>query len=75
MDMSRFRISLRACRANTGLKLDEFAEKVGVTGQTIQNWENGVKQIPTDKLIDIAQLAHVPIDMVINDLMAKKAEA
>lgn len=33
-------ITLKAARVNSGYTLDEAAEKIGVTRQTLSNWEN-----------------------------------
>lgn len=45
------KITLRACRANVNASAKEMAEFVGVTKETIYNWESGksapkLKQMP-----------------------------
>ncbi|MDE6412306.1 MAG: helix-turn-helix transcriptional regulator, partial [Eubacterium sp.] len=36
-----FKISLKACRINANLKQKELADKIGVSRDTIRNWEKG----------------------------------
>jgi len=47
-DREEFQISLAAARVNADLTQDEAAKKLGVTRQTIMNWEKGkiVPRIP-----------------------------
>ena len=39
--MKKIQISLAAARVNAGFTQDEVARKLGVTKQTIVNWEKG----------------------------------
>lgn len=45
---------LKEFRALTGLSQEELAAIVGVSGNTIGNWERGDRQIPFDKAPDVA---------------------
>ena len=39
------KITLKAARVNAELTLDEAAERIGKSKQTIVNWENGKAEI------------------------------
>ena len=52
--------NLKAARLQAGMTLDEVAQKVGVSRQTIQRYESGVIQnIPSDNIEKIADILGV----------------
>ena len=52
--------NLKAARLQAGMTLDEVAQKVGVSRQTIQRYESGVIQnIPSDNIEKIANILGV----------------
>lgn len=52
--------NLKAARLQAGMTLDEVAQKVGVSRQTIQRYESGVIQnIPSDNIEKIASILDV----------------
>ena len=42
------KLTLQACRVNVGASVEEMAKAIGVTEDTIYNWEKG-KYAPTSK--------------------------
>lgn len=52
-------ISLKAARVNVNLTQDEAAKRIGVTKDTIRNWEQGKHFIPADKLKIMLQVYNV----------------
>lgn len=50
------KITLREVRARFNLTQAELGEKLGVSKQTVNSWENGYTMIPSKKLIVIYQL-------------------
>lgn len=49
------KISLKACRVNVNATVKEFAQAVGVSEDTIYNWENGKyspKAVQMPKILD-----------------------
>ena len=56
---------LRELRINSGLTQNEVAAKLGVSGQTILNWENGIYEPKINQLIQLADLFNVSIDYLV----------
>lgn len=59
--MENMRITLEACRVNTGMTQTEFAEKLGVSLGTISNWEKGKTEPSLAQLRKISELSTVPL--------------
>lgn len=58
------RISLAAARVNAGLSQDTASEKLGVTAETLRNWETG-KTVPGyDKVMALCDLYQYPADYI-----------
>lgn len=62
-----FAKNLRRLRDQSGLKQGELAEKLGVTPQSISNWEHGRAQPSVKNSKDIARILGVPVDALISD--------
>ena len=62
--MEQIQISLAAARVNAGLTQDAVAEKMGVTKQTIVNWEKGrvVPKIPEMEML--SRIYKIPQDNI-----------
>ena len=58
-------ITLKACRANSGMSQDEWAKMLGVSVATVMNWEQYKHKIPVDKLVIVSRLSKVPLDLII----------
>lgn len=56
---------LRELRNKNGLTQNEIANKLGVSGQTILNWENGIYEPKISQLIELADLFDVSVDYLI----------
>ena len=56
---------LRELRNKSGLTQNEIANKLGVSGQTILNWENGIYEPKISQLIQLADLFDVTVDYLI----------
>lgn len=56
---------LRELRIKSGLTQNEIASKLGVSGQTILNWENGIYEPKINQLIELANLFDVSIDYLV----------
>ena len=56
---------LRELRNKCGLTQNEMATKLGVSGQTILNWENGIYEPKINQLIQLADLFGVSIDYLV----------
>lgn len=57
-------ISIRACRNNTGMKQKEFAAAVGVTLNTVSNWERGKTEPTISQLRKISELSGIPFEYI-----------
>ena len=56
---------LRELRNKSGLTQNEIASKLGVSGQTILNWENGIYEPKINQLIQLADIFNVSVDYLI----------
>ena len=56
---------LRELRNKSGLTQNEIATRLGVSGQTILNWENGIYEPKINQLIQLADLFSVSVDYLI----------
>ena len=66
---------LRELRNKSGLTQNEIAIKLGVSGQTILNWENGIYEPKISQLIQLADLFGVTVDYLIeHENNGKKAD-
>lgn len=60
----KIKIILPAVRANTRLTQQEFADKIGVSKDTVFNWENG-KSVPNiNQLRTMSELSGIPMDFI-----------
>ena len=58
------KITLKAARVNAELTLDEVAEIVGKSKQTIENWENGKTPIKYSDLLKLSEIYDMPIEYI-----------
>lgn len=56
---------LRELRIRNNLTQNEIAQKLGVSGQTILNWENKIYEPKINQLIELANLFEVSIDYLV----------
>ena len=56
---------LRELRNKSGLTQNEIASKLGVSGQTILNWENRIYEPKISQLIELADLFGVSVDYLV----------
>ena len=58
------KISLAAARVNAGLLQEVAAVKLGITPETLRNWENGKTVPSSDKVMEICKLYQYPADYI-----------
>ncbi len=58
---------LRECRKRRGLTQEQLAEKVGVTFQQIQQYENGSSRLNSDRLQQIGHALGIPVGSLFDD--------
>lgn len=56
------KITLRAARTNANLTQNEAAERIGVSRDTISNWENGITSPSVEKFKQIEKVYGVSYD-------------
>lgn len=61
----KFNDNIRRLRKEKGLSQEYFAEKLGVTRQTISKWENGAAMPDLKKLTEIADFFSVSMDTLL----------
>lgn len=74
---------LKELRLKAGVTQKELATYLGVTGQTLLNWENGIYEPKIAELIKLADYFNVTVDYLIErpitnneiDLICKKLES
>ena len=64
---------VRALRFDRGLSQDALAEKIGVTFQQLQKYENGVNRVSAGRLFRIAAALNVPVT-AFYDATARKGD-
>lgn len=58
------KITLRAARVNSGLKLIEAADKFGINKDTLSKYEKDSTNVPRTFLIKIEGIYKIPIDYI-----------
>ena len=58
------KITLKAARVNAELTLDEVAEIVGKSKQSIENWENGKTPIKYSDLLKLSEIYEMPVKYI-----------
>ena len=64
-------MKLKKLRTEKGLSQAELGRLLGVTGQTVLNWENGIFEPRIKDLIDIADFFGVSVDELIERVPTK----
>lgn len=64
VDYSKVRISLAAARTNADKNQKEWAELIGVSQSTINNWETGKSHPDAIQLRRISELSKIPMDFI-----------
>ena len=57
-------ISLRAARVNAGLTQKEATLKLGISKETLQNYEKGITAPTMQRVDEISELYHYPKDYI-----------
>ena len=58
------KITLKAARVNAELTLDEVAEIMGKSKQSIENWENGKTPIKYSDLLKLSEVYEMPVEYI-----------
>ena len=58
------KITLKAARVNAELTLDEAAERIGKSKQTIVNWETGKTPIKYSDLLKLSEIYEMPVKYI-----------
>lgn len=59
-----FKIYLPAVRANTGMNQSQWAKALGVTPNTVFNWENGRSSPKIEHLRKMSELSGIPMEHI-----------
>ena len=62
--MTEPKITLKAARVNAELTLDEVAERIGKSKQSIENWENGKTPIKYSDLLKLSEIYEMPVKYI-----------
>lgn len=60
----RFKMSIRACRAQRGYSQSDVAKFVGVTNKSVVDWETGKSSPTTDKAQRLVDLFEIPFNHI-----------
>ena len=58
-------MKLKELRKKAGISQSELGNKLGVTGQTVLNWESGLYEPKIEYLIKLADFFNVTIDYLV----------
>ena len=65
--MEKFGERIRKLRKERGLTTHEMAEKLGISRNTLTNWERGTKEIYGIKLLEeMAEILEVPLKILLS---------
>ena len=64
--------SLKNIRLDNNLTQDNFAEKLGVTRQTISSWENGKSYPDIENIIKISEIFNISLDNMLKEYQSHK---
>ena len=62
--MSNGSLSIKACRANADMTQEQFADAIGVSKATVNNWEKGKTFPRLNELKKISEVSSVPISLI-----------
>lgn len=65
--------NIEAERARTGMTKTRMAQEIGVTPDTMKNWQNGRTEIPASKIVSLASLFGVTTDYLLGRTVNPKA--
>lgn len=57
-------ICLAAARVNAGMTQTEWASEIGVSRNTVTNWESGNSEPTASQLRRISELSHISMDFI-----------
>lgn len=58
------RITLKAVRVNADMEQKEWAKILGVSQNTVSNWENGNTEPTLSQLRKMSELSGIPMDFI-----------
>ena len=58
------KISLEAVRVNAGMSQKEWAKKLGVSSNTVINWEKGNTEPTLSQVREMSLLSGIPMDFI-----------
>lgn len=64
--------SLKNIRLDNNLTQDDFAEKLGVTRQTVSSWENGKSYPVIENIIKISEIFNISLDNMLKEYQSHK---
>lgn len=62
--MEKLQISLAAARVNAGMTQEEVAKKMGVSKNTVVNWEKGSSEPTVTQGLELSKLYNMPLDYI-----------
>ncbi len=68
-DMNNLSENIRKYRKESGMTQEELAENLGVTFGTVSKWERGASEPDVDYIMDMAELFHISVDVLIGYVM------
>lgn len=74
METRIFKITMAAARVNAGITQAEFAGKIKVRPETVNNWENGKSEPPVSVIRLLSDLSGIPMDYIFVPYEFKKNE-
>ena len=63
--MADMHVTLKACRVNTGMTQQAFADAIGVHLNTVNNWEKGRGEPTLSQLRKISEISTIPMGSII----------
>lgn len=62
--MVEYKVSLKAARVNANMLQEDVAAELGVSKESIANWEKGKRSPKSAVLVRLCQIYKVPLDSI-----------
>ena len=63
-------MTLKECRRNIHLSVDELGEMLGITGRAVRTYEDGTREPGAETILKMAAVYHLPAEDILRMILA-----